>query len=167
MFYFVPFAGSGRKVANADDQSRLIRKLLHLYFPQAQPITIATAAIGRDDELSGFGIEPPAFATPPPANGGHGKSPGVMICSYVYKTGVPAQVINPVGIGAWNRGIGKIMAVRQLWRMLLPPLTLSLAKIPSALKALTLASPAGRLLNHDRSTVFVDFISKIRVQESN
>src|SRR5450759_3395248 len=82
MFYFVPFAGSGRKVANADDQSRLIRKLLHLYFPQAQPITIATAPIGRDDELSGFGIEPPAFATPPPANGGHGKSPGVMICSY-------------------------------------------------------------------------------------
>jgi hypothetical protein len=44
---------------------------------------------------------------------------------------------------------------------------LSFAKIPSALKSLTLASPAARLLNHDRSTVFVVFISKIRAQKSN
>jgi hypothetical protein len=44
---------------------------------------------------------------------------------------------------------------------------LSFAKIPSALKSLTLASPAARLLNHDRSAVFVVFISKIRAQKSN
>jgi len=39
---------------------------------------------------------------------------------------------------------------------------LSIAKIPSALKPLTLASPAGRLPNHDGRTDFVVFVSEIR-----
>jgi hypothetical protein len=39
---------------------------------------------------------------------------------------------------------------------------LSIAKIPSALKPLTLASPAGRLPNHDGRTGFVVFVSEIR-----
>jgi hypothetical protein len=43
----------------------------------------------------------------------------------------------------------------------------SFAKIQSVLMTLTLESPASRLLNRDRSPVFVDFISKIRAQESN
>ena len=38
----------------------------------------------------------------------------------------------------------------------------SIAKIPSALKPLTLASPAGRLPNHDGRTDFVVFVSEIR-----
>jgi hypothetical protein len=36
------------------------------------------------------------------------------------------------------------------------------ARIPSALKALTLAPPAGRLPNHDGRTDFVVFVSEIR-----
>ena len=39
----------------------------------------------------------------------------------------------------------------------------SIARIPSALKILTLASPASRLLNHDCGTVFVVFLFTIRV----
>ena len=40
--------------------------------------------------------------------------------------------------------------------------SMSIAKIPSALKPLTLASPAGRLPNHDGRTDFVVFVSEIR-----
>jgi len=39
---------------------------------------------------------------------------------------------------------------------------LSISKIPSALKPLTLASPAGRLPNHDGRTDFVVFVAEIR-----
>ena len=44
---------------------------------------------------------------------------------------------------------------------------LSFAKIPPALKTLTIASPVGRLLNHGRGTVSVGFTSEIRAKESN
>ena len=48
MLDLVPLAGAWRQMADGDGKFEFIGKLLKLDFPQADPIAVAAAAIGRD-----------------------------------------------------------------------------------------------------------------------
>ncbi len=111
MFDLVPFAGAGRKVANRNIQPRLIGEFLQFEFPQPQPPPVASAAVGGDQNRLGMWIDASAFHAPPSANGGHGKSAGVMVGSHIDKTGVASDVVNTIRIGARNGGAGEVVTL--------------------------------------------------------
>ena len=48
VFDFVPFAGSGREVADRDFQLGFLGQGGELRFPRAQPVAVGTALIGAD-----------------------------------------------------------------------------------------------------------------------
>jgi len=50
MFNFVPFARSGWKVADFNNQTRFVRQLLQLQFPQTIAVSVAAAAIGSHQD---------------------------------------------------------------------------------------------------------------------
>src|SRR5208283_807006 len=104
MFDFVPFTGARRKVADRKAQTGLVSKLLQFYLPKPQAPAIAPATVGRDQNRRRIRIEPPAFSTPPPPNGGHGKFGGVMVGPHVDKTRVASEVVDAIGIGTRHFG---------------------------------------------------------------
>src|SRR3954469_23139743 len=65
MFDLVPLAGSGWKVTDLDLQAEVIGELLHLAFPQPDPISVAAATIGRNQQAPGMGIARMAHFRPP------------------------------------------------------------------------------------------------------
>src|SRR5256885_12872720 len=67
-------------------------------------------------------IDASAFHAPPSANGGHGKSAGVMVGSHIDKTGVASDVVNTIRIGARNGGAGGGVALDPAGLVLRPPL---------------------------------------------
>ena len=54
----VPLAGAGWKMTHLDGQSGLVGQLLKLMLPGAQPIPVAPARIGCDEQGRGLGVGP-------------------------------------------------------------------------------------------------------------
>jgi len=51
----VPLGRAGRKVRDADGETGPVGKSLELQLPESCSIAIATAAVGRDEQLGGIG----------------------------------------------------------------------------------------------------------------
>src|SRR5665213_2590817 len=122
MLHLVPLAGARRKVADGNLQTRLVRQTLQLQFPETQAVSIASAAVGGDEQAAGPRIQSPAFLTPPPSDGGHRKGGRVMVCSHGDKAGVPPQIVDAVWIGPRHGWAGKIVAGDPFGALLLAPL---------------------------------------------
>src|SRR3954453_4327815 len=56
---------SGGIVTDLDLEAEIIGELLHLAFPQADPISVAAATIGRNQQAPGMGIARMAHFRPP------------------------------------------------------------------------------------------------------
>jgi hypothetical protein len=54
---FVPFAGAGRKVANRDGHTQLVRQLLELHSPQPYTVAVAAATVCGDEQPLGVRIK--------------------------------------------------------------------------------------------------------------
>jgi hypothetical protein len=71
MLDFVPFAGSGWKMAYGNRQSRFITEFLQFNFLQPCPGAITAPAVRGNEQLFRFGINFAAHHYPPLADGGH------------------------------------------------------------------------------------------------
>ena len=67
--------------------------------PQAHPGPVAAAAIGRDEQRSGLGINGLPHRAPPAADGSHGEAGRVVIDSHAHPARVAGEVVDPVGDG--------------------------------------------------------------------
>lgn len=79
MFNLVPFAGARWEVAHGDRQLEFIRQVLQLVFSQTEPVSIAAATIGRDQQTLDLGLVATPFGAPPTSNGCHGELPRIVI----------------------------------------------------------------------------------------
>jgi len=64
---------------------------LKLMLPKPGPITVASAAVGQDEQVIGVGIFDRADHLPPATDGGHGKLGGVAACADVDKSLIPEK----------------------------------------------------------------------------
>ena len=130
VFHFVPFARARRKMADPNRQPRSVGQLLQLKLPQPQPISVAPAAVGGDQQLPGPGVQASALRSPPPLDRGHREGARVMVGSHIHKPAVASQIVDAVGIRARHRRTGKIMALDVLRRLLRKPLAALVLEIP-------------------------------------
>lgn len=75
---------------------RLVRELLQLEFPQPQPVAVASAAVGGDQQTAGPGIEMPTFCAPPAAKRRDRELTGVMVSADIHEPAVAAGVLDAV-----------------------------------------------------------------------
>ena len=130
MFNLVPLAGPGRKMADRDRKSCFVRQRPRFQFPKPEPIPIAAAAICRDQYITARGIQLATFMTPPTANGGHRKTPCIMIRSHIDKTLVSSQIVDAVGKGSRKIRRGEIMTLYKPGRLGFPPLPAFVVIVP-------------------------------------
>jgi len=99
VFYSIPFACPGRKVADSNRYTDLVGKSLQLELPEPHPCAIASTAVSRYEQFRRVGISPYADTLPPPSNGLYGEGSGVMIDSDRYPSGIRADIIDAIRIG--------------------------------------------------------------------
>jgi hypothetical protein len=105
VFYFVPLACAGRKMADDGGKLSLIRQPLQFHLPQSQTRTIAAPTFRSDQQVLGCWIKMSALVPPPATDGCNSESPSIVIRAKVYKTSVARQVVNAMG-GVRSRNIG-------------------------------------------------------------
>ena len=130
MLNLVPFAGTRRKMADRDGETKFIGETLKLPFPQAQPRTIASPRICRDQQPFSLGVRAPSFSPPPCPDRGHCKGRGVMVSSDIDETPVSRQFVNAVGMRSRDRRVWEIVTV-DLWGLAIPSPLLSSISIVS------------------------------------
>src|ERR1700674_1690737 len=133
MLNLVPLAGPGRKMTDRDREADLIGKRLQREFPQAQTPAVAAAAVGRDQDPGGGGIELPAFGAPPPANRGYRERPGVVIGADGDKARVATDVVHSIRIRPRYLGGRKVMRPHTVWLLGAPPLPAGILEVPDEL----------------------------------
>ena len=74
MFDFVPFARSGREMADCDSKPGIVGKILKFLFPKTHSRTVTASAVGCDEERLGFWINPSSHKLPPAFDSPHGKA---------------------------------------------------------------------------------------------
>src|ERR1017187_1521751 len=111
VFHLVPFAGARWKVTDGNRQTRFIRELLQLQFPEPQPGAVTAPAIGSDQQRPRQRIQGPAFATPPSSYGCDRECSRVMVRAHVHESGVARQVVDAIRISAGNIGRRKVVPV--------------------------------------------------------
>src|SRR3954454_18374817 len=97
MFDLVPLAGSGWKVTDVDLDADFISQLLHLAFPQADPISVAAATIRRNQQAPGMGIAGMAHFFPPAPDAFGGEFSSVVIDPNTYPTLIGCDIVDAVG----------------------------------------------------------------------
>src|SRR4051794_918027 len=80
----VPFAGSGRQVANRNGDPEFVGQDLQLALPQSHAHAIAAAAIGGDQQPSGAGITRAAAVVAPAPAALQGGGSGVVGDGVIY-----------------------------------------------------------------------------------
>jgi hypothetical protein len=121
---FVPFARAGWKMTDGKGEARFIREILQFQLPKAQPGSIAPTAVGGNHDHSRARVQASSFVAPPSANRCHGKSPGVVVGSYIDKADIASHIVDAIGIGAGNFRGGKVVPLdldRLFCRKPLPP----------------------------------------------
>src|SRR4051812_12790887 len=97
MFDRVPLAGSGWKVTDLDLDAELIGQLLQLAFPQADPISVATATIRRNQHAAGLGIAWMTHFFPPAPDAFDGEFGGVVIDPNADPPLIGGDIVDAVG----------------------------------------------------------------------
>src|SRR5262249_57234939 len=70
---------------------------LEPYFPYAGATAVAAAAVGRDQELVGPGIQPLAHLFPPPTRRRRRELSRIMVDAHTHPARITGQVVDPVG----------------------------------------------------------------------
>src|SRR5689334_781340 len=97
MFDLVPLAGSGGKVTDLDREAEVIGQLLHLAFPQADPIAVAAATIRRDQQAAGMRIAGMAHFFPPAPDAFNREFGGVVIDPNADPPLIGCDIVDAIG----------------------------------------------------------------------
>ena len=97
MLDLVPFAGARRQVAHGNRQAEFIGQFLQFQFPQPQARAIAAAAIGRDQQLPGVGVEGLAHQAPPATNALDRKGRRVVIDPDIDPAHIVRDIVDAIG----------------------------------------------------------------------
>ena len=96
VFDLVPLAGPWWEVAHVDFKARLIRQFLQLQLPQAEPIPIAAARVGRYQQPSGARVERLPHAAPPTPDALDGKSSRIVVRPHTDPGLVLGDIVHPI-----------------------------------------------------------------------
>src|SRR5882672_617447 len=99
MLNFVPFAGTRRKMTNANPKPQISRQILQGDFPQPTTAAIAATTVGGDQQFLRQGITLPTHFDPPSSNRSCREARGVVINADTHPTLVLCQIIDTVGNG--------------------------------------------------------------------
>src|SRR5437867_8920682 len=133
MFNLVPFAGTGREVADPEAKADLVSQSLQRHFPQPGAAAVAAATVGQNQYLARLRIGLRPHPIPPTTDGRGGKLRRVMIHSYTHPAAVAAFLIDPIRNPFADFFVGKIMGPHQLRRSLRLPFPTSILKLSSQL----------------------------------
>src|SRR5271166_5153483 len=97
MFDLVPLAGSRRHMTDLDYQVQLVGQLLQLQAPQANPVAVAAAALGRNQQTAGVWIARMAHFPPPAPNAFDGEFGRVVIDPNAHPALIGSDIVDPVG----------------------------------------------------------------------
>src|SRR5690242_19871308 len=97
MFDLVPLAGSRWKVTDLDREAEVIGQLLHLAFPQADPIAVAAATIRRNQQAAGMGIAGLAHFFPPAPDAFDREFGGVVIDPNADPPLIGCDIVDAIG----------------------------------------------------------------------
>jgi len=90
-------------------QPRLLSEAAELQFPQAHTMTVTATAIGSNDQLFRFWVALDTHTEPPPPDGLHGESRGVMVGADAHPRLISADVVNPIRISASEFLVDKVV----------------------------------------------------------
>ena len=129
----VPLAGAGWKMTRLDGQSGLVGQLLKRMLPGAQPIPVAPARIGRDEQGRGLGVGAATHLMPPVSNRRHRERRCVVVPAHAH----PGFVARHVADAVRNRlalGVGReIMHQHRRRRALRLPFAPAVLEVPDQL----------------------------------
>jgi hypothetical protein len=110
----VPLGGPWRQVADRDLPPGLGRQPGQLGLPGPDPVAVAAASIGTDQQPVGLGAGEAADLLPPAPQGGDREPGGVVVGPDTDPAGVAAKVIDAIGIALPSLGVGEVMHVDPL-----------------------------------------------------
>src|SRR4051812_39463949 len=93
----IPLARARREVADGDLQARLVSKRLKFYLPEPDPVPIAPAPVGADQQATGLRIDLLPHPGPPLADALDGEAGRVVVDADVDPAQVPPEVVDAVG----------------------------------------------------------------------
>src|SRR5947209_5538982 len=96
MFDLVPFTGPRRKVTNMNWHVQPCREILQGHFPQTTTTTVASTAVGGDEQLRGPAISLRAHLFPPTTNRFCGEPGSVVIRPNADPAFVLRQVVDAI-----------------------------------------------------------------------
>ncbi len=87
-------------MADLDFKAKVVAEgNMKLMFPQASPVAIASAAIGKDEQAVGIGIVTRTRLQPPGTDGINGELGSVATGANTYKPLIARKIINAIGDG--------------------------------------------------------------------
>src|SRR5665213_4564745 len=111
VFDFVPLARARREVAHGDRQTGSFRELPELSLPEPTAVAVRAAGIGGDEEARRLRVGERADVVPPPPDRGDGEGRGVTVVADDDEALVREEVVDPVGDGLSDLGVGEVVHV--------------------------------------------------------
>src|SRR5271166_304417 len=130
MFDLVPLAGSRRHMTDLDYQVQLVGQLLQLQAPQANPVAVAAAALGRNQQTAGVWIARMAHFPPPAPNAFDGEFGRVVIDPNAHPALIGSDIVDPVGRHLAEFRIDEIMDANLLGISLGLPFPAAVLEVP-------------------------------------
>lgn len=93
----VPFARAGWVVRDGEQQPRLVGEALKLTLPQACSVTVASASVRRDKQLSCLRVCTTPHPSPPSADRFDGELGGIVVDADVHPAFVARDIVDAVG----------------------------------------------------------------------
>lgn len=115
MLNLIPFAGSGRKVADADHQAQFISQMLQRNLPESASAAITAATISGDQQFTRVRVQGVPQLVPPSPNRFDRKLGGIVINSYAHPSKVGRQIVDAVRDRFPQLFIGKVVNAHGLW----------------------------------------------------
>src|SRR5579859_5532566 len=92
----VPLARPGREVADGDLETRLVGQLLELELPQPDPVAVAPAGVGGDEQARRIGIQFLAHGLPPAPDALDREGGRVVVGPDAHPGLVGGDVVDPI-----------------------------------------------------------------------
>ena len=126
----VPLAGAWWQMAHRELKTGFMSDLWQLGLPEPGPVPVAAAAVSRDQQTPGVGIDRLPHRGPPAPDARDGKRRGVMIRSPIHPSCMLRLVVHPRWSDLAQLGNRKIMATDSLRGSLRPQLPSLIGAIP-------------------------------------
>src|SRR6266850_4648532 len=162
VLYFVPFAGTGRQMADHDVETEFVGELLEFTFPQPDPRAVAAATVGDDEQAGCLGIARPTDGEPPLADAVDRKGGRVMVDADTHPPGIGGEIIDPVRYRSAKLLDQEVMDP-DLFRIALRAILASIvAEIPNQLLLLGIDGDHRLLFGQSRGHLGV-YVAKLRI----